>query len=68
MVEKLNSIADSLYAVHADLMALSIAGKDCQSFCNTLSRIGQLQQAIREAASQIAKQEKKDNSRVKGAE
>lgn len=71
VTSKLRAIADNLYAVHADMLSFSIAGKDCQRFTETLKRVGDLQAALREVAMDIeaaAEEKKKEVESVKDPE
>lgn len=54
---KLEQLADTLYTVHADLLSMSIIGKDCERYNNVLARIGRIQQDIR-AVVEVIRSEK----------
>lgn len=60
MVGKLESIADTLYSIHADLLSMGIIGKDCERFANVLARIGRVQQELRIVAEEAKREEAQD--------
>ena len=51
MVRKIDALINVVYAIHADMLSISITGKDCERFVTAMNRLAQVQEGLQELSA-----------------